>query len=263
MISSDAGNNLGSGGDFTVNSGPYAGARGGSEYWARSAKFDGSTGYLSRASALTGISDSKIMSFAMSIKPSTTSSGRMWVNIRGGSNSFEIYGSGSGFDIAGRDAAGGAKFIYSYLGGVLPTTTYSTIVFMFDLSDTAKRGVYLNGVLQAGAYYVYTDSPIDLSATTQGIGAIGSTGGNKFTGDISSVYMSTDYIDFTQESNRNKFVDQLGYPKDLTPLIDSGDIASPLIYMKFDDTAALGANSGTGGNFTVNGTVTAGSDFTL
>ena len=40
-----AGTNLGSGGDFTVNSGPFVGARGASEYWARSAVVDG-TNYL-------------------------------------------------------------------------------------------------------------------------------------------------------------------------------------------------------------------------
>lgn len=37
----DAGNNPGSGGDFTVNSGPFTGARGPSEYWARSVVVDG------------------------------------------------------------------------------------------------------------------------------------------------------------------------------------------------------------------------------
>ena len=37
----DAGNNLGTGGDFTVNSGPFVGARGASEYIARGAAVDG------------------------------------------------------------------------------------------------------------------------------------------------------------------------------------------------------------------------------
>jgi hypothetical protein len=55
-------------------------------------------------------------------------------------------------------------------------------------------------------------------------------------------------------------VDALGYPVDLQPAIDAGDIPTPLIHMKFDDTSALGTNSGSGGDFTVNGTVTAGAD---
>jgi hypothetical protein len=73
-------------------------------------------------------------------------------------------------------------------------------------------------------------------------------------------YLSDSYIDFSQESNRNLFIDQLGFPKNLQKQIDDGVIAEPLIYMPFDDTDALGTNNGTGGNFTVNGTVTAGAD---
>lgn len=42
-----AGKNMGTGGDFTVN-GTLEGARGPSEFWANSAEFDGSTGYLGR-----------------------------------------------------------------------------------------------------------------------------------------------------------------------------------------------------------------------
>ena len=79
---------------------------------------------------------------------------------------------------------------------------------------------------------------------------------------VSSCYFSTDIIDFSQESNRNLFVNQLGYPRDLTPEIEAGTIPTPLIYLPFDDTTNLGKNMGTGGDFTVVGTVTAGADFT-
>ena len=73
-------------------------------------------------------------------------------------------------------------------------------------------------------------------------------------------YFSAAYIDFSQESNRLKFVDALGYPMDLTTQIEAGDIPTPLIHMKFESTTSLGTNSGSGGDFTVNGTVTSGSD---
>jgi len=41
-LRANAGNNLGTGDNFIVNNGPFTGARGGSEYWARSAVVDGS-----------------------------------------------------------------------------------------------------------------------------------------------------------------------------------------------------------------------------
>jgi len=83
-----------------------------------------------------------------------------------------------------------------------------------------------------------------------------------FDGDIGFTYFTTDYIDFSKEANRNLFVNQLGYPRDLQPLIDEGTIPNPLIYLDFADPDNLGNNKGTGGDFTINGTVTSGSDFT-
>ena len=68
----------------------------------------------------------------------------------------------------------------------------------------------------------------------------GGTGYGTLDGEMSFFYFDDSYTDFSQEANRNKFVDQLGYPKDLTPLIDSGDIPNPLIYMKFDPSVSLG-----------------------
>ena len=74
------------------------------------------------------------------------------------------------------------------------------------------------------------------------------------------MWFATDYIDFSQEANRNKFVDQLGYPKDLGDDGSEPTGSSPLIYMKFDNTASFGTNLGTGGDFAKTGTITAGSD---
>jgi hypothetical protein len=121
--------------------------------------------------------------------------------------------------------------------------------------------MYLNGSNQTRATTNFNNAYIESSnITQQTIGARNSVREDGLDGDVVVHYFSTDYTDFSQESNRNLFVDQLGYPKDLTPAIEAGTIADPLIYMKFDDTSALGTNSGTGGNFTVNGTVTAGAD---
>jgi len=73
-------------------------------------------------------------------------------------------------------------------------------------------------------------------------------------------YFTTDYIDFSQEVNRLKFVDGFGMPKDLKAQIDAGVIPTPLIYLPFDDTSNLGKNLGTGGNFSVVGSVVPSSD---
>ncbi len=82
---------------------------------------------------------------------------------------------------------------------------------------------------------------------------------------FSQLYVSTDiskYIDFSQEENRDLFVDQLGFPKDLDALINNGTIPKPLIYLpakgSIDD---IGNNSGTADDFTVVNAVVHGPDF--
>jgi hypothetical protein len=256
----DAGNNLGSGGDFTVYSGPFTGARGGSEFWARSANFDGSTGYLTKT--LSGLSDVKTGSFVFAVRPqdndyirpiwcNESSNARFRATVSVPDNQVTVYfQSSSGVDI-----------VRTVKSTTINTGTFYIVMICVDTTDSTKCKMYINGV-DGGSFDLVTNANIAYSSLTDAnIAAYNSTGsGADAIYDQSHTYFSTSYIDFSQESNRNLFVDQLGYPKDLTPAIDAGTIPNPLIYMKFDDTSDLGKNSGTGGNFTVNGTVTAGAD---
>jgi hypothetical protein len=89
----------------------------------------------------------------------------------------------------------------------------------------------------------------------------GISGSGASTQTIGFLYFHTGFTDFSQESMRHHFMDQLGFPKDLTPAIENGDITNPLIYMKFDDPSDLTKNSGTGGDFTqTGGAITSGAD---
>ena len=267
----DAGNNLGSGGDFTVNSGPFTGARGGSEFWARSANFDGtSSEYLSKSS-LTGISNTKKCTLVVWSKRTSSGDNLYTLYHMGNASSspytvLSITHVDSRYEVAARNSANTGIFLSRLYksDGIAPNFVVGDwygFMLSFDLSDTSKRHFEpLNFTPTSTSWNTYTNDTI--AYTSSGSTRIGThyNQTESFKGDIGFFYFTTDYTDFSQESNRNLFVDQLGYPKDLTPAIEAGTIADPLIYMKFDDTSALGTNSGTGGNFTVNGTVTAGAD---
>ena len=267
MLGNDAGNNLGSGGDFTVNSGPYTGARGGSEFWARSADFNGTNGYLSRGAALTGASDGKQATLVFSFNGSankyifdledasgTTSTTRFsaWVHYPTNKIVVDAY-NGSGTSILDFEFGTTLNFNQTYI-----------VMISVDMTNPSKRHTYINNVSESATYTTYTNDNLKLTQTNLGIGARldASLPEGYWNGDIGFMYFDGSYIDFSQEANRNKFVDQLGYPIDLGDDGSEPTGSSPLVYMKFDNTAALGTNSGTGGNFTVNGTVTAGSDVT-
>jgi hypothetical protein len=259
----DAGNNLGTGGDFTVYSGPFTGARGGSEFWARSAKFDGSTGVLRKTGTIS--SDVKTLSFAVAYKTHEITTAKTLLDIRNptlGDTIIRFQSNSSGqFSIYGYTDSSSSILVCGSTSSIT-VDEYNIVLFSVDMSDSNKRNFYSNGALNPLGfnYGVFLDNtfPFNSSTIQTNIGVAG--GASYHNDDIGFLYFTTDYIDFSQESNRNLFVDQLGYPKDLTPAIEAGTIADPLIYMKFDDTSDLGKNSGTGGNFTVNGTVTAGSD---
>jgi hypothetical protein len=260
----DAGNNLGTGGDFTVNSGPYTGARGGSEFWARSAEFDGTSGYLRRTSALTGSSDGKQATLVFAFRSSVAN--KAILVLEDGSVATTQFKCSSNFtgNMVYIDAynSSGTRILDLDLSVTLNYNQLYIAMISVDMTSTSKRHTYIDGASISASYSSYTNDNLRLAQTTATIGARldGSSPESMWNGDIGFLYFNNSYIDFSQESNRNLFVDQLGYPKDLTPAIDAGTIASPLIYMKFDDTSALGTNSGTGGDFTVNGTVTAGAD---
>ena len=267
----DAGNNLGSGGDFTVNSGPFTGARGGSEFWARSANFDGtSSEYLSKSS-LTGISNTKKCTLVVWSKRTSSGDNLYTLYHMGNASSspytvLSITHVDSRYEVAARNSANTGIFLSRLYksDGIAPNFVVGDwygFMLSFDLSDTSKRHFEpLNFTPTSTSWNTYTNDTI--AYTSSGSTRIGThyNQTESFKGDIGFFYFTTDYTDFSQESNRNLFVDQLGYPKDLTPAIEAGTIADPLIYMKFDDTSSLGANSGTGVDLSVNGTVIAGAD---
>ena len=263
----DAGNNLGTGGDFTVNSGPFVGARGGSEYWARSAKFDGSTGYLLNNSQLSGGADTKSLSMVFSINTDTlTGASRvLQANNNAASRSPMILDrSGSDIRFILQNSLGSQIYNANILTGI-STGSWLTVHLSTDRALT-NQNVYLNGSLQSVTPSVNIDDFIGFSASElssiaeEYYGDFGGPQGSKWDGDIAFMYLTTDYIDFSQESNRLLFVDGLGFPVPLQPSIDDGLIPEGLIRMGFEDPNDLGYNSGTGGHFTVNGNITSGAD---
>jgi len=259
----DAGNNLGTGGDFTVNSGPYVGARGPSEYIARSVYLDAN--YLSRTS-LTGLTDSKLITVVMSIYAPSSTGIRLVLGESASlsDNKMLITGTGSpgNATITFRcwDATG-TYVINSQLTAVpVSNTAWTTFFLSVDTSDTGKRFMTTTDGGTQNWYTYNTSGTPDFSSITKVVMGQNVDGSSVLFRDLANVYFATSYIDFSQESNRLKFVDAFGYPVDLSPQIENEDIPTPLIYMKFKDKAELGANSGSGGDFTVNGTVVSGSD---
>jgi len=242
IIGNNAGKNFGSGGDFTVNSGPYVGARGGSEFWARSIYSAGNSQFL-QSTSLSAMSQFTMVA---------------GLNMSRGGNSAIVAGNSGATYFDSEQAV--VRFwnsnneVVRFGVSTNYTSGWNTLMVSVNLS-TNTAYCYINGTSipilsnNMSSYSNADFNPLKLSFE-----------GNT---SVSSFYLDDSYINFSQEANRNKFVNQLGYLKDLTTPIEDGDVVEPLVYMKFDPSSFV-TNSGTGSNFTNQGTgVLSDSDFNL
>lgn len=166
---------------------------------------------------------------------------------------------GTGFEV-NRSTANQVRIV-----GVNPLGT--TVLGLFSTtnftSSTAWHKVLMAWDLSAGLAYLYIDDVADLASSiivndviNYTIGATATQVGGAsaiLDGCLSEVYFAPgQYMDITNATNRAKFNQYLG---------NDGSIptgVAPLVYLK-NDYLTYGTNSGTGGNFTVTGTLTAAS----
>lgn len=255
MYGNNAGKNYGTGGDFTVNSGPYTGARGPNEFWGNKASgFNGSSDiYLTKATALSGVPTS-----------GSTLSIVCWFNLTNYTSNRTIFGTNSAGTMTLQVTSGGNLFMwldssgYVQFSQVVPTGSW--VCLMFSKTGSTYT-VYVNDTVHTvdvansfnrGNSVTYTNTPVNIATRYDG-----SSTGEKWYGSLSEFYFTTEYIDFSQEANRLKFRDALGNPVNLTQQIEAAAIPNPAIYMRFPPTS-FGTNSGTGGDFTKTGTITDG-----
>jgi hypothetical protein len=244
LYGNNAGKNYGTGGDFTVNSGPYTGARGPNEFWGNKAAT--SSGYMDNGSISIN-SSTFTMSFWMR-STSTGTTGRaiqfgqagasyLYVECAGAPNSYRVthFNPSTGNTILSSsfNTSAGAYLQFSKSG--------STYTLFVNGTSVSFSGTFPGNITNTNPVYLFSTSG----------------GGSGDDLQMAEVYVSTSYVDFTQEANRLKFRDAFGNPTDLPSAITALSVPAPLIYMRFPPTA-FGTNSGTGGNFTLNGSFSDG-----
>jgi len=202
------------------------------------------------------------------VSASSTVSGSFWINVTNypGSQAGILYGSSGLRILLSSTSTQPLTFVATNSAGTTilsvqtNTSTIATginyfVRYCFDMTNAAKRFVYINDVSQSLIVSTYTNANIahDLMAPIIGW----NNGSGYLDGGLAEMYMTTSYIDFSLESERLKFRDAFGYPVNLSAQITAAAIPTPPIYVRFDP-ASQGTNSGTGGDFTKTGTITDG-----
>lgn len=234
-------------------------------YFPTSAKFDGSNDGLTLSSNLTGAADGKEAFYSF------------WVKLNGGDGSIQHIQ-------ASVDAGGGDLFVirhstnrwyfYAHDAAVsaaswtiesngLYTASDKWVHVMMSLNGTEEH-LYVNGVEDLKSGFTHNNNVAVGAFTAVTVGKH-PTAGERLNADIADLIYAQQYIDLSDAANRAKFITTDGFPVAWATSLAA--ISSPLIAMHLDDGEAVAnfANNadGTGQAFTVEGTLTDGSDVTV
>lgn len=230
-----------------------------------SADFDAATDYMTRGADLTGAADGK------------TGTVMFWFRLDGGdgtdmtifTNATTVGGTtsrwrvrkrpGNEIDILGLNAAGTTILDIQTSATYTAGATWRQFLASWNLA-TATAHLYVNDV-DVLTSTTLTDDTIDYTVADWAIGGQAS-GGTLFNGCLAEVYLALEYIDLSVATNRAKFISTTDRPVSigLTGLFPTGTAA--IVYQHLDDGEAVAnfaTNAGTGGNFTISGTLATGS----
>jgi hypothetical protein len=229
------------------------------------ALFDGDNDFLDRGGGLTGAANSKQLTVSVWIKrDATEDDARIIVgeSTLGGGVAEQltrvVLASGAAnFNVIGYNSA--QAEIFSLISeDPLPAGRWIHCLCSVDLTDTAKRHMYLNDEADNFTVGSWNDDTIDFTLADWGVGGC-PDGDRKLMGEMAELWFAPGvYIDFSVEANRRAFITAAGRPVHLG---DNGELptgSSPLVYLgnAFD---SFETNLGTGGGFSLNGSLDGGS----
>lgn len=217
--------------------------------------FDGTNDYMTRGADFTGNADSKsgILSF--------------WLRLDGGNGSamFLLQNTGSWvrfqrnasnvFLLEGFNAAGSGILTLTSATAYTAAAAWLHIIMAWNLAAAAGQMI-VNGASDLAGGATLTNDTIDYTRADWAVGA-STAGASKFNGAMAEVYFAPgQYLDMSEAANVQKFRTSAGKPVDLGTDGSTPTGVAPILYLKSAYTA-FNTNSGTGGNLSVTGTLTA------
>jgi len=230
-----------------------------------SADFDGTSDYMTRGAGLTGAADSKTGIFSC------------WTRIDGGDGTIRRFfnaangvgGALKGFRVSlnatnnfimtGLNAAGTVIFQQYSTTAYVAGATWRHLLASWSMTVTAH--LYVTDVSDRTSL-TFTDDTLDYTETEWAVGAV-ANGAEKWNGCLAELYFAPgQYLDFSVEANRRKFISASGKPANMgfDGSVPTG--IAPLAYQhlnKGNAVADFAINRGTGGNFSITGTLDTGS----
>lgn len=222
--------------------------------------FDGTNDYLTRGAGLTGAADSKTGIFSCWVKRATTGTptftmlvmqeiaGTDRLNMNIGDNVFKclLYNTAGTVIMQARSTT-----------SILVADGWTHILASWDLSVPVVH-VYIDDGEDANVLTLTNDT-INYTRSEAGVGHIwlsSTPGFFKFDGDMAELYFQDgEFLDFSVEANRRKFIDAMGKPVGLGADGSTPTGSVPLVFQS-GATDEWHTNKGSGGGFTEVGALT-------
>ena len=228
----------------------------GSSFGGQSYSFDGSDDLLLRTSDFTSNTDSKTFTFSCWYFSNLDQTGYWYTTSNGASNNGRV--------IIGRSNGNLSIICYNNSGSSIlnvstsaniPYGTWNHIVVSIDLANTSNRYVYINDSSHTVTYNTYTNDTIGFSNTTHAVSGNSYSSTSSGQTSLAHVFLDYTYRDLSVESNRRLFYSSSGEPA-------TGQASlNPIMYMTLTSESSPNTNSGTGGDFTTQGSPTYNSNF--
>ena len=134
------------------------------------------------------------------------------------------------------------------------------VLASWDMGVTDDVLIYMNDVSDGQKQEFNLDRLNDYTPSTHVIGKHATSGVQHLTGCLADLYFNfAEHIDLSVEANRRKFISATGKPVDLGSDGSTPTGTAPIIFLNGDNTN-FEVNAGSGGNFSISGTLTACSD---
>lgn len=213
--------------------------------------FDGTNDYLTKAAQLTGAADGGNFAISLWFQSGADATPRHFID--GAANLFRL-AVDTGNKLTGdfRLVAGTISFQFGSTTSLLVAGGWYHILVSYT-SATQTLHVYIDDVSETLDFSTTNANDMDW---TQILRMFHLTGPSQLmNGDIAEFWLDDNYIDFSVEANRRKFIGSDGKPVNLGA---NGELplgAAPLVFFS-GATADWHTNKGTGGGFTENGALT-------
>ena len=224
--------------------------------------------YLYKNTAMTGIANASTgtISFWFNLASNPQNNVPQHIYSSGNTSSyvmFSVYVANTGvtnasnkyIEVRGKDVTGNVILrLQSNTADVIQLNTWTHVVSSWDLTNSANW-LYVSNVLSRNAITANAGA-IYYNTANSAVGAV-SNGAQRFDGQLTEVWFDTRYVNLSNVTNRQKYINSGLYPVKLGSDGSTPTGLQPVVYLRAN-AASWNVNYGSGGNFSQNASFVVG-----